>query len=265
MNTTRLYLLAAALLATTLSPADADARRGQFQLKEKCSAAPLPDGLIKQITMIADGVVADPNEMLLDPTPIWTDDFGWSPAYIADYRSDALDFFQSKFGLDGEALMAEGRAVFMPFYFSPDIAYRAISVSGESVGSEGWQLIDTGWTLMVTDPNGIILPPEAGTFAGVNMTPGAFLLFGEYHLRATDVQDRCPRRYNPDPITIHYESGCPIIPGMMGVVTFICDLSHPEWGPGIAAGVSIPHPTPEGGIRFDNRNIITFPPQKAVD
>lgn len=255
-------LLAAATLLATALPADA---RRPFELREKCSAAPTPDGLIKQITMIADGTLADPNSVLLDPMPIWVDDFGWSAEYIEEYRSDALEFFEGKFGIDGEALMAEGRAVFIPFYFNPDIEYRAISVSGDSVGSEGWQLIDTGWTLMITDPNGLTLPPEAGVFAGVHMTPGAFLLYGDYHLRPTSIQRHCPRRYQPEPITIHYESGCPIIPGMMGIVTFVCDLSHPEWGPGIAAGVSIPHPTEDGGLRFDNRNVITFPPQRAAE
>lgn len=260
MNATRTFAIAIALVASFAVPESADARR-PYQLQEKCSAAPLVDGFKKQITMIADGTVADPNQLLLDPTPIWTDDFGWSADYIAEYREDASDFFVTKFGLDGDALMADGRAIFIPFYFNPDIAYRAISVSGESVGSEGWQLIDTGWTLMITDPNGVTIPPDVEMFGGLHMPPGAFLLFGDYHLRPTDVQDRCPRRYRPDPITIHYESGCPIIPGMMGIVTFVCDLSHPEWGDGIAAGVSIPHPTEDGGLRFDNRNIITFPPK----
>lgn len=130
-------LIAAALVVCTALPAMAHGWR-DFTLREKCSAAPTPDGFIKQITMIADGRLADPNSILLDPFPIWEDYFGYDEDYINEWRSDALEFWEGKFGLDGEALMAQGRAVFMPFYFNPDIEYRAISVSGESVGSEGW-------------------------------------------------------------------------------------------------------------------------------
>lgn len=264
MRSNRLALMSLLVAGVALLATDAFARnlhphhRPDRPLRDRCAPGTLPDGFTKVITMIADGIVEDPNAMLLDPMPVWREHFGRSDQYIEQDRQNALEFFERKFGLDGEQLMADGRAMFMPFYFSPEIEYRAINISGEAVDEDGWFLIDTGWTLMVTDPNGIEIPD--GQFEGVLMTPGSFLLFGEYYLVPTGIPDDCPRSYRPEPIRIHYESGCPIIPGMGGLVTFVCDLSHPEWGQGIAAGISAAKPNERGELVFDNRNVITFPP-----
>lgn len=53
-------------------------------------------------------------------------------------------------------------------------------------------------------------------------------------------------------IMIHFESGSPITPDVDGEFHFVCDLSHPEWGPGHAQGTMVA----DGGIP----NVLAFPP-----
>jgi hypothetical protein len=51
---------------------------------------------------------------------------------------------------------------------------------------------------------------------------------------------------------IRFESGSPIFADVDGHLHFICDVSHPQWGPGHARGTVVA----DGGIR----NVLTFPP-----
>lgn len=259
-----LHLSAIALLAFALSPAVADAHRDRDRsLPEKCSAGPTPDGYMKAITMISDGTIDDALTAQLDPTDFWMGTLGWDADDIEQNRQDALAFFEERFGLDGEQLMAEGRAIFYPFIVNPGGDYRATTVSGEAVSGAGWNNVDTGWQLMITDPAGVELP--SGQFAGVLMPANSFVVFGSYYIEPTGIPRRCGRSYRPEPIYITYQSGCPIIPDMAGIITFICELSHPMYGPGQAAGTSMAKFGPGGELTFSTRNYLTFPPSPMAD
>lgn len=223
-------------------------------LREKCSAAPTPDGYIKTMTFYSDGMASSVNDILLDPTDFWYS-MGRDDDYIADQRSDAIDFYMSKFGIDAEQLVEDGRAILFPFLVNPDGNYRALDVSGEAVGASGWQLFDTGWQLMVTDPNGVMLGGSMPMMAPM----GAFMMYGEYFLFPRDIPNDCPRTYRPEPINIQYTSGCPVIPDPMNFFFFICDLHHPEWGEGYAGGGQFAHLEADGSLTFNTRNEVTFP------
>lgn len=259
----RPFHLCATLLAFTLVPLSVGARPGHDRpLPELCSAGATPDGYVKAITMLSDGSVADAADAQLDPIPFWMDTFGWDEDDIEENRRDALDFFDARFGLDGEGLMAGGRALFYPFLTNETMRYRATNISGEAVNHVGWKNIDTAWMLMITDPAGVVLP--SGQFQGVHMPPGSFVVFGQYYLVPTGVPAACGRSYHPKPIRISYSSGCPIIPDMAGVITFICDLHHPVWGVGKAAGTSVSALTPDGRLSTNTRNYLTFPPEAPL-
>lgn len=226
-------------------------------LREKCSAAPTPDGYIKTMTFYSDGTAPDLNSVLLDPTEFW-EALGRDDDFIADQRSDAIDFYMSKFGVDAEQLVADGRAILFPFLVNPEGNYRAVSVSGEAVGDEGWRLYDTGWQLMITDPDGVMLGGAMPMMAPL----GSFMMYGEYFLYPTDVPRDCPRNYRPEPIHIQYSSGCPVIPDAMNFFFFICDISHPEWGEGKAGGGQFGHVEADGSLTFNTRNVVTFPAER---
>ncbi|MEZ4430879.1 MAG: hypothetical protein R3F65_00595 [bacterium] len=228
---------------------------------EACIMAPPPAGYVKKMTFYADSETDDFMNALIDPLPFWRQ-LGRTDAEIDEQRSDAIDFYMSKFGIDAEQLIADGRATLMPFMVNPDGGYRALDISGEAVGREGWTLYDTGWQLMITDPDGVMLGGDMPMMANM----GAFMIFGEYFLYPTDVPCTCPRSYRPRPIIIEYRSGCPIHPDPMGMFFFVCDISHPVYGEGQAGGVSAAHVNPDGSLRFNTRNVVTFPahPMEAV-
>ena len=258
MRSLHVALVVFAAFALTASTALAHGWGQSRQLKEKCSAGPTPDGYKAAITMISDGTIDDVFTAQLPPQDFWRDVLGWDDADIEQNRLDALNFFEERFGLDGMALMQSQQAIFYPFLVNPGGDYRATTVSGEAVDGSGWVNWDTGWQLTITDPNGVVIP--SGPFAGVTMPAGSFVVFGSYYIEPTGIPRRCGRRYNPEPIYIEYQSGCPIIPDMAGIITFICELRHPEWGPGQAAGTSIAKFGADGSLTFSTRNYLTFPP-----
>jgi hypothetical protein len=167
---------------------------------------------------------------------------GRSDAEIEQNRADALAFFAQRYGLDPEA---QDGLEFADFMLDPRNEYRAYVVSGETVSSEGWVVRDGGWRLEVTAPDGVTL---GGEFEGTHMSQGSFLVFGDYNI---DIP-------NGEPIIIHYESGGPIIPTEEGMM-FRCDLTHPEWGEGLAQGISAPQTLEDGRTHANIRNVLTFP------
>jgi len=159
---------------------------------------------------------------------------------------------------DGNGFRARGQrngietipgAILMPFMQNPKANYRAYSISGESVPSEGWMVRDGGWIAMLTEE--MLL---RGEYAGADgkLTPaGAVMVFGNYNIKK-DERQGSSSKHREKTIVIHCESGNPISVNSDGVMTFQCALSHPQWGLGRARGVV------EGKTI---RNVLTFPPE----
>jgi hypothetical protein len=130
-----------------------------------------------------------------------------------------------------------------PFGLDPRVEYRAYFVSGRRVSPEGWVVRDGGFIAFIT--------LESGT--------EAMIVHGHYNIEVP----KPGRGPAPDPIIIHYRSEEPIVenpyldpPGIM----FLCVLEHEEWGEGVAQGISVTQPGPDGKVQSNIRNILTFPP-----
>ncbi len=76
------------------------------------------------------------------------------------------------------------------------------------------------------------------------------MVFGGYNIDAEE-----------EPILIHYQSGSPILPpAVHGIQVFSCELTHPEWGEGVANGIILPpEDSGDGAVKVAVRNVLTFP------
>lgn len=202
-----------------------------------------PDGFDKMLVYMGTGVF-DPDDTDYEAPDgdVWHREImGRSDAEIEQNRDEALAFFSERFGLDPDT---QDGLEFTDFMLDPRMEYRAYVVSEETVPSEGWIVRDGGWRLEVTNPEGVTL---GGEFEGTHVPEGAFFVFGEYNIEVPD----------GEPIIIHYESGSAIVPTEKGLM-FICDLSHPEWGEGLAQGISSPHTLEDERRQANIRNVLTF-------
>lgn len=204
-----------------------------------------PEGFDAQLVYMATGVFDpdDPDYEAPDGNVWHREIMGRSEAEMDANRQEALAFFEQRFGFNGET---DENIEFMPFMFDPRNEYRAYSITGRDVPPEGWVIRDGGWMATVKSPDGIDL---GGEFEGTHVPEGAFFVFGDYNI---DVPDG-------EPIIIHYQSGSAILPSEEGIA-FRCELTHPEWGEGLAQGVMTePQPLDDGRVQANVRNILTFP------
>lgn len=167
----------------------------------------------------------------------------------------ADQYFLSTFGI------SPGSA--MPFGLDPRNGYTAYFVSGENVPQEGWTVRDGGFMAMIGNDGsgGTTLRGSWGGPTGKWVPAGSFVVFGDYNIRVTgpgkgNGNDKDVRK----PIIIHYESAEPIIgnPYQAGIL-FQCRIFHPQFGTGLAQGISIPKVTVDGRTIANIRNVLTFP------
>lgn len=217
-------------------------------------ATPTPEGFRKLLVYIAEGPasagsITDPDAVLAFQRKV----MGRDRAAVMAYVEEAKRFFLQRFGLDFTGVSAPtpvgpweiDGATLAGSVFDPGHGCTAYVVSEESVGEEGWTVRDASFGVSTTADQ--ILRGTWGGSAGKAVRAGSFVVFGDYNVKA----DR-PGRGRDSTIMIHFESGSPISADVDGTMHFICDLSHPVWGPGHARGTVVA----DGGIR----NVLTFPP-----
>lgn len=161
---------------------------------------------------------------------------------IAQDRNNAIDFFQSRFGIS----VTDPRVHFSGFEILPELEYRAVVISGENVPPKGWPVHDGGWMVIVMDPHGIDL---GGEFAGTHVTPGTMFVHANYLI------DK-----KPTPVLLNYQAKRPIVPDTYGSFQVNCEIFSEQYGNGQAIGGTLPVALPDGRMLINTRNIITFPP-----
>lgn len=209
----------------------------------------LPEGFNKYIVYMADAELTFEEANAPGDFDFWeTEIMGRDEAESAEYYQKAVDFFYDKYGVDVET---STDVMFNPFYV-PQIDYRAYTMSGRDIPSEGWFVQDGGYMMTITNPNGLAL---GGEFAGVVATPGAFMVYGDYAIEGTKKK----KPWKDKTFFIHYESDDVIFPLADGSLHFRCVLEHPKWGEGRAQGISAPRPDLNTGmIKMNVRNVLSF-------
>jgi hypothetical protein len=158
------------------------------------------------------------------------------------FRAEAAAYIGAQFGFD---VNQPAGFVFIPFMVKPAGGYRCYASSGESVPSTGWPLTDGAWMLQVTDPDGITVP--SGPFTGWHLPPYSVIPYGYYHLQ-TDIVPAAPRcRFphqqppaQPKAYVYKFLPLCPVLSDPLGANHFVCRVESPEFGVGIAQGLSAP-------------------------
>ena len=187
---------------------------------------------------------------------------GRSAFDIQQEQSRADQYFLNTFGI----MLGNS----MAFGLDPRNAYTAYFISGENVPPDGWVVRDGGFMAVVGDDGsgGMVLRGSWGGPSGKWVPNGSFVVHGNYNIRVTgpgkgNGNDKKGNGNDKDvrkPIIIHYESAEPIIPNpyQQGIL-FQCRISHPEFGTGLAQGISIPKSTADGRTVANIRNVLTFP------
>jgi hypothetical protein len=206
-----------------------------------------PEGFDAYLVYTAAGVYDpdDPNYEAPDGMFFQREIMGRTDAEIEQNKQDAIAFFIERFGVDPTD-NADVSFTDSSFMVDPRNEYRAYVVSGHEVPAEGWVIRDGGWSVRITNPDGITL---GGEFAGEHAPAGSSFFFGDYNI---DVPGE-------DPIIIHYQSAFIASPNASGTFAFRCEVISEDFGTGLAQGISAPQTT-EDGLRHANiRNILTFP------
>ena len=227
---------------------------------------PTPPDFVKTMAFIMNGTVVppdpvtgDPGDEVIDPTPFWMEVLGRDADDIEAERNAAISFFTERFGLDPDDPAMASQLFLFPFQTNRSSNYRAVYISDEPPTREGWEVVDTGWILVVTDPSGMTL---GGEFAGTQVEAGTVMLYGEYYIvPPSDLRDlRRNRRCQAEPIHLRYQAGNPVKVNQFGEIVFSCEVFHPEWGRGFAQGITYPTIRPDGLQKQNTRNIVTFSP-----
>ena len=224
---------------------------------ERGGTTPTPAGFTKFLVYMAEPFAGqETSGGAREAENFQRDVMGRSTEEIEADKAAAQEFFLRRFGIDFTETESElfgteevDGATFQPFAVTDAFNYRAYVVSGERVPAEGWQVRDGGWMVALTEDQ--MVHGEYGGAEGKAASEGTVFVFGNYNIKVQKPRSNAPP-HSDETIEIHYESGGPIIADSDGVTSFICDLTHPDWGAGQARGIV----TDNGEVR----NVLTFPP-----
>jgi hypothetical protein len=213
---------------------------------------PAPVGVTKYLVFMANGAV-EPASLLLNGDAFQRDIMKRSPREIAAFKTLAKQYFLDQYGLDFfHAQTVNGNdmidgAVLNTFMANPAVGYRAYTVSGENVPSEGWEVRDGGY--MVTFTKDTLLHGAYGGIQGKVTAAGTIIFYGEYNIVVP----------GGNPIVIQYEDPMPMMIDMQMGMSIDCDLHSKEWGDGKAMGLmGMAMPQSDGKVMVPVRNILTF-------
>lgn len=216
---------------------------------------PIPQDFTGFAVAMANGILASPDDLALTDPAVFEafqrQVIGRTTEEIEAHRQAALQFFAERFGIHDAQTHPD--VVFSSAVANPAYNYRIYAIGGLHVPASGWVLHDAGYTVVVTNPLGLTL---GGEFAGVHVSQGALMAFGDYKI------ERLKRNGEPHPRPFHvaFKSAAPIFILEDGTSHFQCELDSAEFGTGLAQGFwwltpDIPFP---GLFQANQRIIWTF-------
>ena len=227
---------------------------------------PLPEGFTMYLTFMGTGLydLESPNpeipncfQQLCVGDYFFDEILGFDDAAKEDYYQQAVTIWSTRFGINPEDPQWVGRVSAIPFYADPRNNIRAYSMAGTRIHRQGWEVLDGGWLLIVTDPEGIEL---GGDYAGLHVGPNTVFSRGKYIVQARTRHGR----FLAD-IEIDYQARGPIafIPGLpfVGNCEIIGTTINGElvdWGLGQAQPSQIAVEVSTGESKMSYRNILTW-------
>ena len=224
----------------------------------RSSNCPTPQWFVAEFVSIADQVVSPPVILLDSSLSFFRDVMLFTEEEIAQVEEDAIQFFDTRFGLDFSQSEPDewGRrfyqnATFLPARVSPEIHY--------AVTFNRW--IVSGNTRSVCFENRVgsfrvdfsgeqILHGTYGGEGGLPVAPRDTLNYGFYNIPV------CPQQ----PLVIRWSTATPgRVEPHDGYQIANLDLFHRVWGSGLVQGVARYTPTEDGRIHFTLHEMLMFP------
>lgn len=185
----------------------------------------------------------------------------FSDKEIEQVTNDALTFYKTTFGVDffnvpadanGTRFSKELNATLFGYELNPVLRYSITFNEWTVNGIRRSYCVDNldGGFIMIFGSDAILRGTYGGE-EGIPIKANERILYGFYNIPI------CKR----SPLIIQYQSGSPVrIDTLDGFATINCDLSSRELGPGLAQGLFRVTPLGDGTIRYNIRNLFTFPP-----
>ena len=218
---------------------------------------PTPQWYVAEFVGIADKVVSSP--VILDGSlSFFRDVMLFNEEEIAQVEEDAIQFFNTKFGLNfsqsepndlGQRFYQN--ATFFPARLSPEVQY-AITfnrwiVSGNT-RSVCFETHVGSYRVEFSDQQ--ILHGTYGGEKGIPVELTDALAYGYYNIPV------CPQ----EPLVIQFSTATPFRADPHdGIVVTNLDLIHRVWGHGLTRGIGLLIPTEDGHVYYILRELFTFP------
>ena len=214
------------------------------------------------IALIDQVLPANVSFLLPDPnSDFYTDILGFTQSEADDAKQDAMDFFDTKYGLDFSQSQPDvngcrqsNNALFCPFVVNPIVQYEITVnkyIKNGKTKTRCYKNRDGTFLVTFTGPE--TLHGTYGGATGKPANPGDSLAWGFYGIFTK------PNKPLPQ-LIIHFESGTPLrAEPVDGYSVVNCDLSHPILGQGVAQGVTFIVPEGPSSIRYSGRLLFTFP------
>jgi hypothetical protein len=217
---------------------------------------PLGAGASQTIDIVADGTF-DPNvapDALPDAVATaipgrWASTYvaetvlGWTPEQIAEDRAAGRAFLADRYGLDVDDPAYAGRLTTVDTTLDPRTGFRVVHSSLFDVPPDGLASWNLATLVVASDPAGV---PLGGAFEGETLAAGEAVLFGAYVFPTEDGVFR-----------VAYRS---LLPAVVqdGALVWTCEVESDVFGAGVAQGLAVLTPTPDGQVSADIRNHVTF-------
>ena len=184
---------------------------------------------------------------------------------IEQVTDDALDFFKTTFGIDfanippdanGTRFSKELNTTLYGYELNPALRYSITFNEWTVNGVRRSYCVDNrdGGFIMIFGSDAVLHGMYGGV-EGIPIKANERILYGFYNIPL------CKQ----SPLIIQYQSASPVrIDTVDGFATINCDLSNRELGPGLAQGLFRVTPQGDGTIRYNIRNLFTFPPHPGV-
>jgi hypothetical protein len=218
-------------------------------------ANPPPDPFTTFAVFIADGVVPPGvNPAAVGDLSFYTDVMGWDQAEIDAWRADKMAMTEVRWGIpDPES---NPNVVVQIGTTSPAIGYHAVAWSDRKVPEEGWPIREGFLNMVVTNPAGLDL---GGEFTGIHVPMGTIIGGGGmYNLQVTDKHGNA----TGEEIVLDFDTQEPMWLNPSNHFAFgfgfFCELNSEEYGDGLAQGIITLIPQPDGSLKTNARNVVTF-------
>ena len=212
--------------------------------------------------LIADAIAPESVTVFNSTTglPFLRNIMSFSEKEIARVTQDAIEFFNTRFGLDfsqatldenGQRILADIGATFTIFEFSPKVNYHLMVNNWATTGNtRSFCFVNRDGGFTVTFDKPLTLNGTYGGEGGRPVVPGDFAMYGFYNIPVC----------RQSPLIIRFESSSPIRAGPVDGFRIInCNLFNRELGAGIAQGVFRVTSVGNNQVHFAIRNLITFP------